>query len=579
MPEAPRARPKPLLLQARPYRWLPLVGFIVLAIALTAPLSLHPTRLARLDGDGQFSIWNVGWVAHSLSIDPLNVWNANIFYPSRTTLAYSEANLMAGAFAAPVYAATGNVFLALNLVLVTSFILSAGATYALVTYLTGDRRAAAVSAIAFAFCPFVFAHLSHIQLLMTAGLPLSLLCFHRLSDRPDIRRGVALGLALAAQTYACAYYGIFAVLLIGLATLLLAVLRRDLNQRSYWTAVLVGALVSAAIVAPLALVYARFGSETGFERPLEQARLYSATPGSYLASAAYAHQWLLPLAGKWREVLFPGFIATILGAGGAVVGLRHARRAPVIVLYTTIGLVALWASFGPDAGLYRVLHETVPAFTFLRAPVRFGLIVQLALAVLAGFAVAEILRRRSRPLLWTCLLLAVAAGESVKPLKFSPVPAVDPVYRTLAGLPYGGVIELPLYSRRFAFLRTKYMLASTAHWKPLVGGYSDYMPGRAIALEGVLGGFPTRESLDQLARDEVRYAVVHPADYSAAEREKFEARLREFSTEIRPLQTSGAAELYEILTRIPNANPATIPSAFGLLPSDAARRVRFQVDR
>jgi hypothetical protein len=37
--------------------------------------------------------------------------------------------------------------------------------------------------VAFGFCPFVFAHLSHIQLLMTAGLPLSLLCFHRLVTR------------------------------------------------------------------------------------------------------------------------------------------------------------------------------------------------------------------------------------------------------------------------------------------------------------------------------------------------------------------------------------------------------------
>jgi len=105
MSEAPPAHPKPLLLQARPYRWLPLIGLVALAVALTAPLSLHPSGLARLDGDGRFSLWNIGWVAHALTTDPLNVWNANIFFPSRTTLAYSEANLLAGAFAAPIYAA------------------------------------------------------------------------------------------------------------------------------------------------------------------------------------------------------------------------------------------------------------------------------------------------------------------------------------------------------------------------------------------------------------------------------------------------------------------------------------------
>jgi len=559
MHEAPPSGLKPFPPGTRPVRWLlPFVGFTALALVLTAPLSLNPAGLARMDGDGQFSIWNVAWVAHALTTDPLNVWNANIFYPGRMTLAYSEANLLAGLLAAPAYALSRSPFLALNLVLIASFVLSALAMFALVTYLTGDQRAGAVSGVAFGFCPFVFAHLSHIQLLMTAGLPLSLLCFHRLSDAPSSRRGIALGLALAAQTYACAYYGIFAVLLIGLSTLLVAALRRDVNQRAYWTAIVVAALVSAAAVAPLAMVYARFSSETGFARPLDQARLYSANPGSYLASAAYAHQWLLALAGKWREVLFPGLVACILGLIGCAEAFRRPRRSPVVVLYVTIGVVALWVSFGPDAGLYRLLHETVPGFTFLRAPVRFGLLVQLALSVLAGLAIADILRKRARPDVWLTLILASAVVESFKPLKFSPVPPVDPVYRTLAKLPAGGVIELPLYSRLFAFLRTKYMLASTAHWKPLVGGYSDYMPGRAIALEGVLGGFPTRDSLDQLAHDGVRYAVIHQADYSPAEQEKLATRLREFMTEVRPLDQSPGSALYEVMTAAPASNAPTV---------------------
>jgi len=559
MHEAPTSGPKPFSSGIPPVRWLlPLFGFTTLALILLAPLSLHPAGVARLDGDGQFSIWNVAWVAHALTTDPLNVWNANIFFPSRMTLAYSEANLLAGLLAAPVYAVSHNPFLALNLVLIASFVLSALAMFALVSHLTGDPRAGVVSGVAFSFCPFVFAHLAHIQLLMTAGLPLSLLCFHRLSDAPSVRRGVALGLALAAQTYACAYYGIFAVLLIGLSTLLYAVLRRERDQRAYWTAVVIAAVVSAAAVAPLALVYARFSSETGFARPLEQATLYSANPGSYLASAAYAHAWLLPLAGKWREVLFPGLVSTILGLAGSAAAFRRPRESPVAVLYVTIGIVALWASFGPDAGLYRWLHETIPGFTFLRAPVRFGLIVQLALSVLAGIALAGLLRSRSRPAVWLTLLLAIAVVESIKPLRFSPVPPVDPVYRTLAKLPQGGVIELPLYSRRFAFLRTKYMLASTAHWKPLVGGYSDYMPGRAITLEGVLGGFPTRESLDQLAHDGVRYAVIHPADYSAVEKEKLDTRMREFRTELRPLEQSADSALYEVLTPPPPPDSPTV---------------------
>ena len=56
------------------------------------------------------------------------------------TLAYSEANLLAGLLAAPAYALSRSPYLALNLVLVASFALSALAMFALVGL--PDRRPA-----------------------------------------------------------------------------------------------------------------------------------------------------------------------------------------------------------------------------------------------------------------------------------------------------------------------------------------------------------------------------------------------------------------------------------------------------
>ena len=76
-------------------------------------------------------------------------------------------------------------------------------------YLTGNRWAAAVGAICFAFCPFLFAHTTHIQLLMTPGIPFSMLAFHRLADRPTRGRGMVLGLAMASTALSCGYYGVF----------------------------------------------------------------------------------------------------------------------------------------------------------------------------------------------------------------------------------------------------------------------------------------------------------------------------------------------------------------------------------
>src|SRR5258708_19772793 len=89
----------------------------------------------------------------------------------------------------------------------------------LVRYLVADRRAAVVSAIAFAYCPYLSSHLPHIQLLWTAGLPFAALAFHRLADRPGPGRAAALGLVIAAQAYFCRYYPPFIPPLLGPSTL------------------------------------------------------------------------------------------------------------------------------------------------------------------------------------------------------------------------------------------------------------------------------------------------------------------------------------------------------------------------
>ena len=196
------------------------VASAILAVALTYPMAFKLGRVGRVDnGDGQFSIWNVAWVARTLAVDPRHVFDANIFYPNRSALAYSENNIGAGVLAMPVYWITRNAYAAHNSAVLFGLMLSAIGMYYLVRYLTQDRRAAAISAVGFAFCPYIFAHTPHIQLLMTAGLPFSMLAVHRLVDRPTAGRGGALGLAMAAQALACGYYGVFVILMVGFSLL------------------------------------------------------------------------------------------------------------------------------------------------------------------------------------------------------------------------------------------------------------------------------------------------------------------------------------------------------------------------
>jgi hypothetical protein len=537
--------------RATPRGWrefgIVLLTSAALAVALTYPLAFNLGGIARSDADGQFSIWNVAWVAHALLTSPTHVFDANIFYPHKGTLAYSENNLGAGVLAIPVYAATQNAYAAHNTVVLLAFMLSAIGTYYLVRHLLGDRRAAATSAIVFAFCPYLFAHMAHIQLLMTAGVPFSMLAFHRLAERPTAGRGTTLGFAMAAQALSCGYYGVFIVLMVAYATVVVGISRRLWTDWRYFGALATAAAVAIAIVLPVFLPYAAL-QKAGFVRDLAAARFFSPNLSAYLASSSYAHAWMLDLIPQWKnEVAFPGFIATAFGIAGAWIA-RRTRRGELLVLYGGLAVLALWASFGPQAGLYTILYKTIPAFGLLRAPGRFCLIVAFGLAVLTGVAVSRLLERARRPNFAACAIAAIAAAELFVPLNLPQAQPFEPIYRVLASMPRGAVIEMPFfYPAVGLYQHTKYMVTSTTHWMPLVNGYSDYIPDDFYEHVVLLSSFPSRDSFKILEPNRVRYAVFHMYGYNDENRRDMLTRLAEFAQYLRPLYQDQYSRLYEIV--------------------------------
>ena len=69
-----------------------------------------------------------------------------------------------------------------------------------------------------------------------------------------------------------------------------------------------------------------------------------------------------------------------------------------------------------------------------------------------------------------------------------------PVSESVWSLVMKSVLELPVYSRQFGFVREGYMLNSTVHWMPLIDAYSDYIPDDFTAHMEALAGFPTRDA-------------------------------------------------------------------------------------
>lgn len=571
MDEAPRtstrARARSLLIV--------FAGGLALAVLMTWPLAKDLGGTGRThpnDADGQFAIWNVAWVARTLVVDPLDLFDANIYHPHELTLAYSEANILTGAIGAPVYWMSRNPWLTINAVMLFGFASSYTAAYLLLRHLTGSRPASAAAAVLYPFCPYVFSHLSHIQLLMTGGVPLALLLLHKVADegfrlaearpRADLgpskpgrkifRQGVALGVALAAQALTCAYYGIFAGLAVGFAALVLAATRRLWRVQRYWIAIGIGAITSIAIVVPFFLPFLQVQEESGFARTIQDAAHWAAKPHGYLVSSSNAHRWLLEAVrrfGPWDEVLFPGILAVVLGAAGFVIAARRgARDREAALLYASLGALAFWASFGPQAGLYRVLYY-LPAFSFLRAPSRLGLVVVLCLTVLAAFAIREILSRlpAHRRAAGGAVAMALAVADLiVVPLVWYRAPVVPAGYALLAMSPPGPIAKFPFYGERVAFpLHAQYMLFSTAHWMPMVNGYSDVIPSDFREAAPVLDSFPSDAAFAVLAAKRVRYVAVH-WDMYAGRQDAVRAGLERYRENLRVLASDERMTLFEV---------------------------------
>lgn len=522
---------------------------IVIACIFTYPYIVNFSNAGRIDtNDGRWSIWVVSWVAHALTTDPASIFRANIFYPHDNALAFSEGNFIGGAIAVPMWLATKNPYAAHNFFFIATFVLSSVATYYLIRHLTGDWRVAAIGSVLYAYSPFAFARQAHSQLLMIGVLPWAMLSFHRFIDRVTLLRAIELGVVLWIAGLACAYYGIFAGGMVALGTIMLGVTRGYWKQPRYWMLVALAAAVCIGLTAPLFLPYLQMQDTTGFARPLDGS--YSANISAWLISSAWAHRWWAAWVANASEVLFPGILATVLGVWGAYLW----RRKDVAWFYVTAGLIAFWTTFGPKAGLYTLLYYTIPVFSFLRAPSRTGIVVTLCLVVLSTAALRRLMsgphaRPRGSFAIFAVLFALAVADTYRAPLRMREAPPLPNVYRTLARLPRGPVIELPYWSDRNAYHRhAEYMVDSAFHWQPLVNGYSDHIPQDFRDQAVPLSGFPSKDSFALLEPLKARYAVVHLNLMDARARESLVDRLdREYVNYLRPLEKDGDVWLYEII--------------------------------
>jgi len=492
---------------------LAVVVFTSLTAVMTWPQVAHMRDGVHDPGDPLMVTWVLAWVAHQLPRAPAHLFDANIFYPERNTLAYSETLVVPGAAAAPLQWAGVHPLIVYNLVFLSGFALSGVGVALLVRRLTGNAAAGIVAGLVFAFPPYRIDHYAHLQLQQTQFVPLALWAFHRLLDTGRVRDGVLLGACVAAQMLSCMYYGLFLVPYMGVVCGTLLIAARSMPRRRL-IALAAAAAVAAVAMIPAGRAYLGARAVVG-ERGRQEVADGSARLRNYLAppevNAVYGaifNRFTDP-----ERRLFPGFAAVAL----AIVGLwppRGLRGYSVRLAYALGLLFAFDVSLGFNGLVYRALYDHFLPFRALRIPARMGIMVSFSLAVLGGFGAARLAGSMRTPRAARLALAAVGAiiliEYTSKPLPLWRPPLAPPavyaaIERDRGDSPTAVLFEFPTGHME----DPEYLYYSVFHWQFLVNGYSGFFPPSYQRVVRGVANFPDGASFDMIKSHGARYLVVH----------------------------------------------------------------------
>jgi len=341
---------------SRRHVWAAAAIYLVLAVAATWPLAEGLARdVAWNLGDPLLNMWIMAWDVEQLKailggdVGRLaHFFDANIFYPTHLTLAYSEHLFPQALQFLPVYALTGNPILAYNLVYLSTFVLSGVGAYLLVRELTGSWRAAFLGGLLFAFAPYRIAQAGHIQVLSSQWMPLALYGFTRYlktrRSRPLAGGAAALVLQALSCNYFLMYFTPFAV-----AYVIWEIARRRLwRARRMWIELAVAGAASLAVLVPFLAPYVSARDQFDMTRGREEVQAFSADVYSYFTAPPAQHVWgtRLQTYPHAEGELFPGAVPAALGLLAFIVwGVRAWRAGGQVAprnrpLATLLGLVA-----------------------------------------------------------------------------------------------------------------------------------------------------------------------------------------------------------------------------------------------
>lgn len=488
--------------------WPGLLGVYLLgAAAFLWPLPLH--LRTHIWGD-RFDAWTTLWLIEHLG-DRIAAgdWSARtveILFPIGYDL-FSFGHVALQAIGGLLVAAGVPLILSYNLLLLGGFATGALAAHALGRALGGGHLGGFVAGIAFATSPYLYGEgaAGCIELVSAGFLPLFAWSLVRVVRRPGWRRAAVAAACLAVIGPFNWYYTLFAGML-GLGFCLWQLLEGRRRAVAWIVAAMGVAALSNAPLVPLVRQETPTRPPVSaelFSDPAAWARVDAITNGTadideltlargeeVDALQVYRNSTTLAALVQARFTVnplhsTPGALAFGVGLFGLAAGRRQAwgwaalaAGATVLTLGPFLALddrppMAAWAGDWPLP--YYFAYEHVPFFSKAYRPYRIGVITLTCLAALGAVGVGAVRAELRRgPVVVAVVLLSLVgvsqplwSGDrpALRPLADARIPAL---YDTLAGLPEGAVVEVPLQYQPTTIANARFQYNQTRHGHPVL---------------------------------------------------------------------------------------------------------------
>jgi hypothetical protein len=321
---------------------------------------------------------------------------------------------------------------ALTAALFVGYLASGLAMAAFARTLGLGRAAAAVAGLVYAWSGFAVGHAVHVN--VVAGLPflpLMLLFLERAGRAAPLRNVTLAGLSFGLQCLGghpqVALMSVSLAAAYGLLRLWPSRMSaRDLARTAGLMAVFVaiGAGISAVYYFPMAELA---GQSVRPEGGLSHARAVAyALPLPHLVTAVSPFLFFDASTGAYQGAWNPVEMALYAGLPTVVlagIALWSRRRDPLARFFAAAALIAVLLALGDSTPLHGLLHS-LPVFRGLRAPARYVLLLDAALAVLAALGLDSLQKEAGATVPRSArLVLAAAAVLAVG------VPFAEPLWR------------------------------------------------------------------------------------------------------------------------------------------------------